>query len=61
VEENDLNKLVVLRQDLISEYSKLRDYKTNRNALMKEVDHAASIHSIIKRIDNILSEHVNFE
>ena len=31
---------------------RLRDYKSNKNAIMKEIDHALLIESTIKKIDN---------
>jgi len=59
--KEDLDKLLNLRKALIDDYQKLRDYKSNKNALIKEVDHAAKIHWTIVQIDNILKEHVSFE
>jgi len=59
--KEDLDKLLNLRKTLIDDYQKLRDYKSNKNALIKEVDYAAKIHWTIVQIDNILKEHVSFE
>ena len=59
--KEDLDKLLNLRKVLINDFQKLRDYKSNKNALIKEVDYAAKIHWTIVQIDNILKEHVSFE
>jgi len=60
MEKNEIKKLVDLRVKLITEFSKLRDYKNNPNAIMKEVDYARSLHNTIQNIDELLKEHVNF-
>ena len=56
-----LEGIVNLRLRLISEYSGLRDYKNNKNALMKEEDHALALHSTIVEIDALLKGLVEFE
>ena len=56
-----LEGIVNLRLRLISEYSGLRDYKNNKNALMKEEDHALALHSTIVEIDALLEGLVEFE
>ena len=56
-----LEGIVNLRLRLISEYSGLRDYKNNKNALMKEEDHALALHSTIVEIDTLLEGLVEFE
>jgi len=61
MEKQDVTNLVQLRTDLIKEFEKLRDYKNNKNAIMKEVEHARVIHSTIIRLDSILKEHVKFD
>lgn len=60
MEQEDINRILDLRKELIDHYQQLRDYKTNKNALMKEIDHAARIHKTIVMIDNILKDHVIF-
>ena len=61
MEKQDVTNLVQLRTDLIKEFEKLRDYKNNKNAIMKEVQHAKIIHATITRLDNILKKHVKFD
>jgi len=60
MDKKDLQKILNLRQELITHFSKIRDYKSNKNALMKEADHAYIIHKTITQIDEILKEHVEF-
>lgn len=60
MDKETIQKLVSLRTQLITEFSRLRDYKNNKNAIMKEVDHARLVHTTIKRLDEILGSHVEF-
>ena len=60
MEKIDIEKILNLRKNLILEFEKLKDYKNNVNAIMKEVDYAKSLHNTIVALDNILKEHVNF-
>ena len=61
MEKQEVENLVKLRTELISVFTKLRDYKNNPNAVMKEVDHAKVVHTTIARLDIILKDHVKFE
>ena len=58
--KEDLDKILSLRQELINHYRTLRDYKSNKNSLMKEIDHAERIHHTIVKLDEILKDHVKF-
>ncbi len=60
MKQEEIQILLNLRQRTIAKFDKLRDYKNNKNALMKEVDHARTLHDIIVQIDQVLKEHVNF-
>ena len=60
MKNEEIEILVNLRQHVLNKFSKLRDYKNNTNAIMKEVDHAKSLHEIIVEIDKVLKDHVNF-
>ena len=60
MKQEEVDILINLRQRTIEKFSKLRDYKSNTNAIMKEVDHARALHDIIVEIDKVLKEHVNF-
>ena len=59
--KEEIKKLIDLRNDLISAFTRLRDYKNNKNAIMKEIEHASLLNNTIKRIDEVLSDHVKFE
>lgn len=61
LENKDLQQLVNIRAELIKEFERLRHYKSDKNALMKEVDCAAVLHRTIVLLDNILKEHVKFQ
>ena len=60
MKKEEVQILVNLRQKVLEQYSRLRDYKNNKNAIMKEVDHARSLHDVIVEIDKALKNHVNF-
>ena len=60
MDENKIKTLVDLRQDLLSKFSRLKDYKNNKNAIMKEIEHAQVLHETIQKIDSVLTGHVNF-
>lgn len=59
--KEEIEKLVGLRTELISAFTRLRDYKNNKNAIMKEVDHARLLNNVISKIDEVLKDHVKFE
>ena len=56
----EIEKIVNLRALLIDRFNRLDEYKRDRNAIMKQVDHAELISETIKQIDAILKGHVNF-
>jgi hypothetical protein len=60
MEKNILENLIKLRSTLINQFEKLRDYKNNPNAIMKERDHAKVIHQTIVSLDTILKDHLSF-
>ena len=60
MDQNDIDEIISLREGIISDYSRIKDYKLNKNALMKEVEHAQALHEIIVKIDNILEKYVSF-
>mgnify|MGYP003126265885 CR=1 FL=1 len=59
--EDEVKELVDLRQFLVEKFSRVKDYRQNKNAIMREWDHAELVHATIVRIDNILKQYVNFE
>ena len=58
--KEEIQKLVELRQSLIVQFERLNEWQRDRNAIMKQVDHAQSLSGTIKEIDSILKEHVTF-
>jgi len=60
MKKEELETLVNLRQSIIVKFNRLKDYKQNKNAIMREIDHAELLHSIIVEIDKVLKAHVNF-
>ncbi len=61
MEKNDLNQLIDIRTKLIGYFSRLKDYKQNKNAIMREMECAEIIHETVVSIDKILKEHVKFD
>ena len=60
MKKEEIEILVNLRQKILVKFNRLRDYKNNKNAIMKEIDHARALHSVIVEIDKALKDHVNF-
>ena len=60
MDNKDIEKIVLLRKKLILTFEALRDYKNNKNAIMKEFEHAKVLHETIVALDDLLKEHVKF-
>jgi len=60
MKKEEIEILVNLRQKIITKFSKLRDYKNNTNAIMKEIEHARSLHDVVIELDKALKNHVTF-
>lgn len=60
MENQEIQKLIKIRTELIHEFSRLNDYKSDKNALMKQIDCAAVLHKTINAIDEVLKGHVKF-
>ena len=60
MKKEEVEILVNLRQKTLNQFNRLRDYKNNTNAIMKEIDHARALHDVIVEIDKALKDHVNF-
>jgi hypothetical protein len=61
VSQQDIQKLVDIRTILIKEHGRYRDYKSNKNAIMKESDHVVVLEKTIKHLDVFLKEYVEFK
>ena len=60
MEKMKVQKLIELRTVLIKEFQRRRDWKGNKNAIMREVDHVELLNETIKKIDDILAGEVTF-
>ena len=58
--KEDLEKLLSLRKELVLVHERRRDYKSNPNAIMKEVEHISVLERTIKNLDTFLSKYVQF-
>ena len=60
LKQEDLNKLLELRKSLVLEFEKYRAYKSDKNAIMKEIDHVYFVGNAVKKIDEFLAKYVQF-
>ena len=60
INNEDLQKVLNLRQFMITQFLKCKDYKNNKNAIMREIDHAEVLNESIKQIDEFLKKYVQF-
>ena len=58
--QEEIKKLINTRTMLISDFQRRKDWKSNKNAIMREIEHVELINEAIKQIDDILSGHVTF-
>ena len=58
--QEEIQKLVEVRMMLLQDFEKRKDWKSNKNAIMREMDHIELIGETIKKIDLLLSGHVTF-
>lgn len=61
MKNESIEKIIGLRQELILKFERLRDYKGNKNAIMREIEYAEVLHKIIVKLDEILKEYVSFK
>lgn len=57
----EIKSIVELRTKLIQKFERLRDYKNNKNAIMKEIECAKILHFTIAELDKILAGKVEFK
>lgn len=60
INNDDLQKILKLRQFMITQFLKCKDYKSNKNAIMREFDHAEVLNESIKQLDDFLKKYVQF-
>lgn len=58
--QEEIKKLVEVRMMLINDFKKRKDWKGNKNAIMREIECVDLVRETIKQIDAILSGHVTF-
>jgi len=58
--QEEIQKLVDIRMSLLEDFKKRKDWKSNKNAIMREMDHVEVLGEAIKKIDLLLSGHVTF-
>ena len=60
MKKEKLQKLIELRMTLIQEFQKRKDWKSNKNAIMREIELVELLNTSIKEIDLILEGEVTF-
>jgi|TARA_R110001592_G_scaffold205687_1_gene456312 hypothetical protein len=60
MEKMKVQKLIELRAILIKDFQRRKDWRNNKNAIMREIDHVELLDATIKRIDDILVGDVTF-
>ena len=58
--KEEIQKLVDIRMMLFENFKSKKDWKNNRNAIMREIDHIEIMEKTIKEIDAILTNYVSF-
>ena len=58
--QEEIQKLVDVRMMLLKSFDKHKDWRSNKNAIMRELDHIETVGEAIKQIDALLSGHVTF-
>ena len=58
--QEEIQKLVDVRMLLLKSFAKHKDWRNNKNAIMREIDHIETVGEAIKQIDTLLSGHVTF-
>jgi len=60
VEKKTVNKLIQLRQHMIGQYSALDGGAEVSTSVIKQQDVALMLETLIKSVDDLLRDHVNF-
>ena len=58
--QEEIQKLVNIRMMLLKDFQKRKDWRNNKNAIMREIEHAELISEAINQIDTLLTGHVTF-
>tara|TARA_R100000008_G_C3508961_1_gene127793 strand:+ start:488 stop:673 length:186 start_codon:yes stop_codon:yes gene_type:complete len=57
---NDVKRLVKLRQYVIKKYNALDDIRSAPSAIMRQSETAEILETIVRSIDDLIKEEVNF-
>ena len=58
--QEEIQKLVDLRMMLLKDFQLRKDWKSNKNAIMREIEYVEVVGEAIKKIDILLTGHVTF-
>ena len=58
--QEEIQNLVDIRMMLLEDFRKRKDWKSNKNAIMREIEYVEVVGEAIKKIDLLLSGHVTF-
>ena len=58
--QEEIKKLVEVRMMLFNDIQKRKDWRSNKNAIMRELECVELASSAIKKIDQLLAGHVTF-
>ena len=58
--QEEIQALVSLRMMLLQDFNERKDWRSNKNAIMREIEHIEIVGEAIKKIDSLLSGHVTF-
>lgn len=58
--QEEIQALVSLRMMLLQDFNERKDWRGNKNAIMREIEHIEIVSEAIKKIDALLSGHVTF-
>lgn len=61
MKKEEVNNIVKLRQKVLEFYQGLDGRTAHATAVMKQADTALMLETIVRSIDDLLSEHVKFE
>jgi len=59
--QEEIKKIIRIRSFLIESHKKHKDYRSNKNAIMREVDHVQVVEKTIKELDEFLKKYVEFK
>ena len=52
--QEEIQKLVEIRMELLKDFQKRKDWKSNRNAIMREIEHMGGVYVVHFICSNII-------